>query len=80
MPHCTFEEINVVDDNTDDMTIIKNIINAEKQEDAFYIADIGDVIKRHNEWISKMPKIIPHYGAFVIVHCILRGVINLLSY
>jgi hypothetical protein len=64
MPH-DFNEINVSDDDASDMDIIKDIINTEKPEDAFYVADIGDIIKRHNEWINKMPKVIPHYGTFI---------------
>lgn len=65
MSHFNFKEIKVIDDGVDDMDIIRDIIKIEKPEDAFYIADIGDVIKRHHEWISKMPKVIPHYGMFI---------------
>lgn len=60
-------DINVVDDNIDDTDIVKNIINTKNCEDAFYVADIGDIIKRHQEWISKMPKVIPHYGMSIAV-------------
>ncbi|KAM0735418.1 Ornithine decarboxylase [Formica fusca] len=62
MSHFNFKEIKIIDDGVDDMDIIRDIIKIEKPEDAFYIADIGDVIKRHHEWISKMPKVIPHYA------------------
>ncbi|XP_012230173.1 ornithine decarboxylase 1-like isoform X2 [Linepithema humile] len=62
MPHFDFDEINILNDNTNDMDIIRDIINTDKPEDAFYVADIGDVIKRHHEWIKKMPKVIPHYA------------------
>ncbi|XP_072761190.1 antizyme inhibitor 2-like [Anoplolepis gracilipes] len=62
MSHFNFKEINIIDDNVDDMDIIRDIIQIEKPEEAFYIADIGDVIKRHNEWINKMPKVIPYYA------------------
>ncbi|XP_050450760.1 ornithine decarboxylase 2-like [Cataglyphis hispanica] len=62
MSHFNFKEIKVIDDGVDDMDIIRDIIKIEKPEDAFYIADIGDVIKRHHEWITKMPKVIPHYA------------------
>jgi len=65
MPHYDFNEINVFDDDVRDMDIIKDIINTEKPEDAFYIADIGDVIKNHHKWINKMPKVVPHYGMFI---------------
>lgn len=57
-----FDKIHVYSDNIDEMDIIRNTINIEKREDAFYIADIGGVVNRHLEWISKMPKVTPHYG------------------
>lgn len=59
-------DINVFDDNVDDMDIIRNITNTKNCEDAFYIADIGSVIERHRKWINKMPRVIPHYGTFVV--------------
>lgn len=62
MPRYDFNEINVFDDHVDDVDIIKDIIKSEKPEDAFYVADIGDVVARHRNWINKMPKVIPHYG------------------
>ncbi|XP_032673884.1 ornithine decarboxylase-like isoform X2 [Odontomachus brunneus] len=57
-----FDEINIFDDSIDEMDIIRNTINIKKPEDAFYIADMGGVIQRHLEWISKMPKVTPHYA------------------
>lgn len=36
----------------DDVDIIKtNITNMEDQERAFYIADIGNVLRKHQEWM-----------------------------
>lgn len=78
MPHFNFKEIEVIDDKKNDLDIIKDIIKLEEPEDAFYIADIGDIIKRHQAWISKMPRVIPHYGmsatfialfSILILHC-----------
>ncbi|XP_014483707.1 PREDICTED: ornithine decarboxylase 2-like [Dinoponera quadriceps] len=57
-----FDEINVFDDSIDEMDIIRNTINIQKPEEAFYIADIGGVIKKHFDWINKMPRVIPHYA------------------
>lgn len=65
MPHCDYNEISVFNDDVNEIDIIKDIIKIEKPEDPFYVADIGDVIKRHQEWINKMPKVIPHYGTFI---------------
>lgn len=46
----------------DDTDIIRNISNTEFREKAFYIADIGDVIEKHKEWTTKLPRVIPHFG------------------
>ncbi|KAL6259627.1 hypothetical protein P5V15_009543 [Pogonomyrmex californicus] len=62
MPHFDFKEIKVVDDSVNDTDVIRDVIKVENLEDAFYVADIGDVVKRHQDWISKMPKVIPHYA------------------
>lgn len=57
-----FNEIKVFDDAADNMDIIKTIIDMKSQEDAFYIVDIGDIVNKHREWITKMPRVAPHYG------------------
>lgn len=62
-----FNEIKIFDDAVDNMEIIKTIIDTENREDGFYIVDIGDVINKHREWITKIPRVVPHYG----MHCIL---------
>jgi len=76
-----FEEIQIFDDAMDDMDIIRTIIKIEDREKAFYIADIGNVIRRHEEWISKMPRVIPHFGtcitffAFILAKIYLKKLI-----
>lgn len=57
-----FNDIKIFDDTMDDMDIIKTIISAESPERAIYIADIGKVIKKHQEWIAKIPRVIPHFA------------------
>ncbi|XP_014484259.1 PREDICTED: ornithine decarboxylase 2-like [Dinoponera quadriceps] len=57
-----FNELKVFDDAVDNMDIIRTIIAMENQEDSFYIVDVGDIIKKHREWITKMPKVVPHYA------------------
>lgn len=32
------------------------------QEDPFYIFNIGDMIKKHQNWIEKMPRVAPYYA------------------
>lgn len=55
-------EITVFDDAVDNMDIIKSVIATKNQEDGFYIVDIGDIINKHREWITKIPRVAPHYG------------------
>ncbi|XP_077256425.1 ornithine decarboxylase 2-like [Temnothorax americanus] len=62
MSPCDFNEIKVFDDPVDNMDVIKTIIDMENQEDGFYIVDIGDIINKHREWITKIPRVAPHYA------------------
>ncbi|KAL0132261.1 hypothetical protein PUN28_000209 [Cardiocondyla obscurior] len=65
MAQFTFDEIKVFDDKMDEMDIIKNLVDTECQEKAFYIADIGDIIKKHREWTAKLPKVTPYFAVKV---------------
>lgn len=57
-----FNEIEVFDDEADNMDVIKTIIRRKNQEDGFYIVDLGDIINKHREWTTKIPRVTPHYG------------------
>lgn len=61
MAQYTFDEIKIFNDTMDDMEIIRTMLT-EDQERAFYIADIGNVIQKHQEWITKMPRVVPHFA------------------
>ncbi|XP_036148058.1 ornithine decarboxylase isoform X4 [Monomorium pharaonis] len=62
MAQFNFDEIKIFDDAIDDMDIIKTITVTQSEENAFYIADIGNVIKKHQEWLAKLPRVIPHFA------------------
>ena len=34
------------------------------QEDAFFVADMGEVYRQHLRWKLKLPRVKPHYGKF----------------
>lgn len=34
------------------------------QEDAFFVADMGEVYRQHLRWKLKLPRVKPHYGMF----------------
>ncbi|KAG5313156.1 DCOR decarboxylase, partial [Acromyrmex insinuator] len=61
----------------DDMDIIKSTINkTEYQENAFYIADISEVIKKHEEWLVKLPRVIPKFLILLTLFSILAIKVN----
>ncbi|XP_011645833.1 ornithine decarboxylase 2-like [Pogonomyrmex barbatus] len=61
-PSSDFKGIKIFDDTTDNMDIIKSLIDIEEREAGFYIMDIGDIINKHREWITKIPRVVPHYA------------------
>ncbi|KAG7204474.1 hypothetical protein KM043_004906 [Ampulex compressa] len=62
MSQFSFNEIKVFEDAANEKDIIKSIINMEDQEDAFYTLDIADIVHKHEDWINKMPRVVPHYA------------------
>lgn len=58
------ERINVLDSESDVMTVIKNIAWNGLQEEAFYVLDIGDIVRKHQIWKEKLPRVEPFYGEY----------------
>lgn len=56
------ERIHVLDSISNVYSVIKDIAESGVQEDAFFVCDIGDVVSKHQEWITKLPRIQPHYA------------------
>lgn len=57
-----WKNIGIYDDDLSDKDIIKKIIGKNDQDDPFFIFDIEDIVKKHKQWLEKMPRIVPHYG------------------
>lgn len=38
---------------------------AAGEEDAFFVADMGDVYRQHLRWKMNLKRVKPHYGAFI---------------
>ncbi|KAF7993922.1 hypothetical protein HCN44_011191 [Aphidius gifuensis] len=57
-----WKNIEIYDDDLDDMDIIKKIIGRNDQDDPFYIFDVEDIVKKHKQWLTKMPRIVPHFA------------------
>ena len=56
------ERVHIIDCHTDVWSVIQQITDSGTQEEAFYVCDIGDIIRKHKIWTSTMPRVEPHYG------------------
>lgn len=55
------ERVHVLDAETNVWSVIKDIATLD-QEDAFYVCDIGDIVRKHKIWKATLPRVIPHYA------------------
>ncbi|CAK9832707.1 Antizyme inhibitor 2 [Anthophora retusa] len=64
MSHINFNEVSVFEDTDKDTDIIKSFIDKEHDEtqEPFCILDVADMMQKHKNWFSKMPRVIPHYA------------------
>ncbi|XP_047370309.1 ornithine decarboxylase 1-like isoform X2 [Vespa velutina] len=62
MSFIDLNQIQIYEDQVKDYDILKNIITTHDQEDPFYILDLGIIIKKHQDWIKKMPRVVPYYA------------------
>lgn len=58
------DRIQVIDGDMNVTSIINNLtaFGTTNQDEPFYVFDIGDIVKKHQIWIEKMPRVIPHYA------------------
>ncbi|XP_043685376.1 ornithine decarboxylase-like [Vespula pensylvanica] len=56
------ERIHVLDNDSNVMTVIKDIAMSGLQEEAFYVLDIGDIVRKHQIWKEKLPRVDPYYA------------------
>lgn len=54
--------ITLYDDDKSNLDIMKSIIEVNGQEEAFYVLDIEDVLRKHKRWLEKMPRVVPHFA------------------
>lgn len=55
-------KIHVLEPGKENWDVIRDIAHSGVQEEAFYVMDVGDVIRKHKEWKLKMPRVAPFYG------------------
>ncbi|XP_058054965.1 ornithine decarboxylase-like [Anopheles bellator] len=56
------DKIQIVDGTVDVPRIIDAMVDQMPTEHPFYVMDIGDIVRKHQQWIEKMPRVVPHYA------------------
>lgn len=56
------ERIHVLDAESNVMSVIRDIALSGLQEEAFYVLNIGDIVRKHETWKKKLPRVQPFYG------------------
>lgn len=69
-------KIHVLEPGKEHWDVIRDVANSGVQEEAFYILDVGDVIRKHKDWKLKMPRVSPFYGNFEFFNSILIDCID----
>lgn len=39
-----------------------NEVSSSDDKDAFYVADLGDILKKHLRWLKALPRVTPFYA------------------
>lgn len=73
------EQIHILEPQSTAMTVLKNIIDSGVQEDAFYVLDVGEIVRQHKEWKMKLPRVEPFYAVKCNDHPILLKVLAALG-
>lgn len=56
------ERIQIVDGPVNVPAIINELTDSMSNEEPFYVMDIGEIVRKHQNWIEKMPRVVPHYA------------------
>lgn len=63
MKVCNLDErVHVLDPHTSVWSVIREIAESGVQEDAFYVCDVGDIVRKHKLWKNAMPRVEPFYA------------------
>lgn len=62
------DSIQIVSDEVKDTDFAKTVIGTKKDEDAFQILDVGDVVAKHQQWLQKVPRVVPYFGKDLLLH------------
>lgn len=56
------EMVQIVDGQVNVPAIIDQLTGQLSPEEPFYVMDIDDIVRKHQAWIEKMPRVVPHYA------------------
>lgn len=42
--------------------LIRETILKRKNEDAFYVCDVSDILRKHKQWLMNLPRVRPFYA------------------
>lgn len=45
-----------------DDIIAETILKKKNSDDAFYVCDVNDILRKHKNWLLKLPRIRPFYA------------------
>ncbi|CAH0551706.1 unnamed protein product [Brassicogethes aeneus] len=55
------ERFHILEPETKVWDVIREVTDTE-QEDAFYVCDMGDIVRKHKIWKATLPRVVPHYA------------------
>lgn len=62
-------DIHVSDQPVNAMEMIRQeSISGDEDDEPFFICDISDIIRKHQIWKHRMPRVLPFYGDFKITN------------
>lgn len=60
------KRVHILDTQSNVWSVIRQVIDTNNQEEAFYVCDIGDIVRKHKIWTAKLPRVQPHYGKKIL--------------
>nr|CAI5821695.1 unnamed protein product [Callosobruchus analis] len=73
------ERIHILNGQSNTWSVIKDIVSSNNQEDAFYVCDVGDIIRKHKIWKTVLPRVEPFYAVKCNDSLVVLEVLNALG-
>ncbi|OXU26129.1 hypothetical protein TSAR_000750 [Trichomalopsis sarcophagae] len=62
MANFDLSEIKIVDDHTSELEMLRNLVNEKDDENTVHLLNVGEIIRKHQLWVQKMPRVVPYYA------------------